>query len=358
MSRGLHAKGVRGKPSLKARKLMQPQNNSSPETEDTFELKNGMSQSGSVKRLLHSSENIQSAKRSRTMQVQKLPECDTSLPVTMRNKSLKTLSMFLKSPEKKISADSDSFESRRLSTGPCVKMNGKTNGFSKLSKNSTHQLSFSTSEKENSLAVNVKPEIDMGAVCGTNDLDLVMSYSSWIKNGSTEEKETVLNCPITKKRPLSTAELQVKEKIADAKTLPAPFEDDFTDLIDDWFDDGMEQKSEAPKPKKFIHEYDYFIQRIYVYISELLFVEFCVLKLKIIYFSLIFRKTKGIPEHVILASGVHNRYWVLDVQDVTSSLHCTEKHLTITCSKTTQSTETCILKDGWYKMLLDYERDS
>lgn len=260
VSRGLHTKGVRGKPSLMARKLMQPQNNSSPESEDTFELKNGVSHSGSVKRLLHSSENIQSAKRSRTTQVQKLPECDTSLPVTKQNKSLKTLSvMFPKSPEKKIKAESISFESSRLSTGPCVKMNGKTSGFSKLSKKSAHQLSFSTSEKENPLALNVKPEIDMSAVCGTNDLDLVMSYSSWIKNGSTEEKENFLNCPITKKRPLSTAELQVKEKVADGKTPPAPFEDDFTDLIDDWFDDGMEQKLEAPKPKKFIHEYDYFI---------------------------------------------------------------------------------------------------
>jgi len=69
---------------------------------------------------------------------------------------------------------------------------------------------------------------------------------------------------------------------------------------------------------------------------------------------LTFRKIKGIPEHVTLASGVHNRYWVLDVQDVTSSQSGTEKHLTITCSKTTQSTETCVLKDGWYKMLLNY----
>uniref|UniRef100_A0A8C2L6C1 DNA replication ATP-dependent helicase/nuclease n=1 Tax=Cyprinus carpio TaxID=7962 RepID=A0A8C2L6C1_CYPCA len=128
-----------------------------------------------------------------------------------------------------------------------------------------------------------------------------MSYSSWIQNGSTEDKESFLSCPITKKRPLSTADLQAKDKIADGKTLPAPFEDDFTDLIDDWFDDGMDQKPEA--------------------------------------------KNKCIPEHVILASGVHNRYWVLDVRDITSSRSCTEKHLTITCSKTTQSRETCILKD-------------
>lgn len=285
VSRGLHTKGVRGKPSLMARKLMQPRNSSSPESEDTFELKNGLSHSGSVKRLLHSSENIQSAKRSRIMQVQKLPECDKSLPVTKRNESLRTLSvMFRKSSEKKIKSKSVSIESSRLATGPCVKMNGKTNGFSKLSKKSSHQLSFSASEKENSLAHNVKPEIGMGAVSGTNDLDLVMSYSSWIKNGSTEEKEIFLNCPITKKRPLSTAELQVKEEVADGKSLPAPFEDDFSDLIDEWFDDGMEQKSEAPKPKKFSHEYEYFIQPIYVCISVPLFGDFCVLKLNLNFF--------------------------------------------------------------------------
>ncbi|XP_016326648.1 LOW QUALITY PROTEIN: DNA replication ATP-dependent helicase/nuclease DNA2-like [Sinocyclocheilus anshuiensis] len=313
VSRGLLTKGVRGKPSLMARKLMQPQKNSSLEPEDTFELKNGARHSGSVKRLLHSSENIQSAKRCRTMQVQKLPDCDTSSPRADQKESSGTLQRaFSKSPEKKNKAESVGFESSRLATGPCVKMNGKTNGFSKVSKKSFHHLSFSTSEKENSLALNMKPEIDMSTVSGTNDFDLVMSYSLWIQNGSTEEKETFLNCPFTKKRPLSTADLQVKDKIADGKTLPAPFEDDFTDLIDDWFDDGMEQKSEVPKPKKFSHE-----------------------------------KNKGIPEHVILASGVHNRYWVLDVQDVTSSQSCTEKHLTITCSKTTQSREACILKDGW-----------
>jgi len=267
VSRGLHTKGVRGKPSLMARKLMQPRNSSSPESKDTFELKNGLSHSGSVKRLLHSSENIQSAKRSKIMQVQELPECDASLPETKRNESLRTLSvMFHKSPEKKIKAESVSIESSRLANGPCVKTIGKTNGLSKLSKKSSNQLTFSTceKEKENLLAHKVKPEIGMGAVSGTNDLDLVMSYSSWIKNGSTEEKETFLNCPITKKRPLSTAELQVKEKI-DGKTSPAPFEDDFTDLMDEWFDDGMEQKSEAPKPKKFSHEYEYFIQPIYIY---------------------------------------------------------------------------------------------
>lgn len=103
----------------------------------------------------------------------------------------------------------------------------------------------------------MKPEMDFSTVSETNDFDLVMSYSLWIQSGSTEGKDTFLNCPVTTKRPLSTAVLQVKDKIADGETLPAPFEDDFTDLIDYWFDDGVEQKteSEAPKPKKFSHEH-------------------------------------------------------------------------------------------------------
>lgn len=318
VSRGLHTKGLRGKPSLKARKLLQPQKNSSLESEDTFELKNAESHSGSVKRLLHSTENIQNAKRSRTTQVQKIPDCGTSSAVASRNDFSETLhKAFSKSPEKKIKAASVSLESSRLAAGPCLKMNGKFNGFSKVSEKSSHHLSFSTSEKENSPTYNGKPEADMSAVSGTNDFDLVMSYSSWMQNGSTEEKGTFLNCPVAKKRPLNTSELQVKEPIADVKTLPVPFEDDFADLMDDWFDEGMEQKSEAPKPKKFSHE-----------------------------------KSKGIPEHVVLASGVHNRYWVLDVQDVASTRSCSEKHLTITCSKTTQATETCILKDGWESSLV------
>ncbi|XP_042624795.1 uncharacterized protein LOC109047025 [Cyprinus carpio] len=126
VSRGLLTKGVRGKPSLMARKLMQLQRNSSLEPKDSFELKNGVSHSGSVKRLLHSSENIQSAKQSRTMQVQKLPDCDTGLPRAPQKESSGTLQRaFSKSPEKKNKAESISFESSRLATGPCVKKKGK-----------------------------------------------------------------------------------------------------------------------------------------------------------------------------------------------------------------------------------------
>lgn len=72
-----------------------------------------------------------------------------------------------------------------------------------------------------------------------------------------KEKRLFSTLQSLRRDPLSTAVLQVKDKIADGETLPAPFEDDFTDLIDYWFDDGVEQKteSEAPKPKKFSHEH-------------------------------------------------------------------------------------------------------
>uniref|UniRef100_A0AAY5EKR0 DNA replication ATP-dependent helicase/nuclease DNA2 n=1 Tax=Electrophorus electricus TaxID=8005 RepID=A0AAY5EKR0_ELEEL len=52
-----------------------------------------------------------------------------------------------------------------------------------------------------------------------------------------------------------------------------------------------------------------------------------------------------IPEHVILAAGHKNRYWVLEVQETSGCGNYAEKHLTITCSKTMQHTETCVLKD-------------
>ncbi|MFT7805658.1 DNA replication ATP-dependent helicase/nuclease DNA2 [Arapaima gigas] len=58
-------------------------------------------------------------------------------------------------------------------------------------------------------------------------------------------------------------------------------------------------------------------------------------------------KQTRIPEDVILCTGLYNRYWVLDVQEAIGSRGTLEKHLKITASKTTQQTETCILKDGW-----------
>ncbi|KAM4602916.1 DNA replication ATP-dependent helicase/nuclease DNA2 [Polymixia lowei] len=51
---------------------------------------------------------------------------------------------------------------------------------------------------------------------------------------------------------------------------------------------------------------------------------------------------RKVPDHVILSGGLNNRYWVLDVEE-TPGL----KTLTVSCSKTLNPTETCLLKDGW-----------
>uniref|UniRef100_A0A8C7UVV6 DNA replication ATP-dependent helicase/nuclease DNA2 n=1 Tax=Oncorhynchus mykiss TaxID=8022 RepID=A0A8C7UVV6_ONCMY len=70
------------------------------------------------------------------------------------------------------------------------------------------------------------------------------------------------------------------------------------------------------------------------------------IKLPFCCFSLTSKK-KGIPDHVILTTGLHNRYWILDVQEIHGARGSVEKHLTITASKTSHPTEICILKDGW-----------
>jgi hypothetical protein len=70
------------------------------------------------------------------------------------------------------------------------------------------------------------------------------------------------------------------------------------------------------------------------------------MKLPFCCFSLTSKK-KGIPDHVILTTGLHNRYWILDVQEIHGARGSVEKHLSITASKTSHPTEICILKDGW-----------
>lgn len=245
VSRALHPKAFRAKTSQMTRKLMQPQKNIGPEPADSYEPKNGTNHSGSVKRLLYSSENIRSAKRQRTASVQKLDigsDCDSNLLGVSRNvpedSLLKALS---KSPMKKIKADPAHFE---------------TNSALKLSKKSSYHLSLGKCDKENSVTMNAKPKSDLSVGSKTNEL---MSHSSRVLKGSSKD-ETFVNCPVTMKRPLKvTAEPQAKDKSADGKTMSVSLENEFNDLMDDWFDDVTEQKSEAPKPKKFNLEYEYFI---------------------------------------------------------------------------------------------------
>ncbi|KAG9329109.1 hypothetical protein JZ751_007618 [Albula glossodonta] len=60
-----------------------------------------------------------------------------------------------------------------------------------------------------------------------------------------------------------------------------------------------------------------------------------------------FKKQRNIPDHVILSTGLHNRYWVLEVQQLVGPQGFPEKRLVITASKTAEPTEEVILKDGW-----------
>ncbi|MBN3295920.1 DNA2 nuclease, partial [Amia calva] len=88
--------------------------------------------------------------------------------------------------------------------------------------------------------------------------------------------------------------------------------DNMDGLEEGWFDDAMELSIRAPEPKKPSGE-----------------------------------KQKAVPDYAILATGVHNRYWVLDVQEGVGPRGCAEKHLTVTASQYADSTELCVLKDGW-----------
>ncbi|XP_030580226.1 DNA replication ATP-dependent helicase/nuclease DNA2 isoform X2 [Archocentrus centrarchus] len=54
------------------------------------------------------------------------------------------------------------------------------------------------------------------------------------------------------------------------------------------------------------------------------------------------KKSRKVPDHVILCGGLNNRYWVMDVEERPG-----HKTLTISCSKFLHPAETCLLKDGW-----------
>lgn len=54
------------------------------------------------------------------------------------------------------------------------------------------------------------------------------------------------------------------------------------------------------------------------------------------------KKSRKVPDHVILCGGPKNRYWVIDVEERPGL-----KTLTISCSKLLHPAETCLLRDGW-----------
>ncbi|KAI4886215.1 hypothetical protein NFI96_005228 [Prochilodus magdalenae] len=317
------------KANLLSSRSMQPQDKTSPKCGDTFEAKSGIGHFGSVKRLRHGSENLHNAKRPRTRPLHKDSEKDlgsseddlnTFLQIIRDSADLKNDSSqkaFSKSIEKKsdkvkkILTEKNMLGSR-LSEINMGQMRSEkplraTGATSKLSRTSIHHKSSSSEdEKENALPHITEAKMDMSELSGHDQSDLVVSYSSWIRNN----EKNVLSCPVSEKKSFKRqTEDHIKNLSPNKKVLPVS-EENFGVLEDSWFDDGMEQSFGEPKP----------------------------LKSKI---------EKKIPEHVLLSGGLHNRYWVLDVKETTGCQGYAEKHLTITCSKTAEFTEICLLKDGW-----------
>uniref|UniRef100_W5LPB2 DNA replication ATP-dependent helicase/nuclease n=1 Tax=Astyanax mexicanus TaxID=7994 RepID=W5LPB2_ASTMX len=326
VSRSHFSRGFNCKTNLMASRSMQPQDKNSPKSGDTFEAQSGFSHFGSVKRLLHESENLQKAKRPRTRPPQKdsdkyldstgddlnkvLQEIRDSTDIKRDTSKLQkgNLTSVKKTTDKMLlQKNMPGTSLSETSTGKMMPQK-LTGSISKLSKGSHHHKSTSSEdEKENAHPSITQPKADMVELSRDNQSDLVVSYSSWMCNDIGGKHESVFSCPVSEKKPFQGhSENHVTSSAISEKNIPTS-EDQFSILDDSWFDDGME---EEPKQQK----------------SKL---------------------EKKIPENVVLAAGLHNRYWVLDVQETTGSKGYSEKHLTITFSKSREPTETCILKDGW-----------
>ncbi|KAK3554178.1 hypothetical protein QTP70_019104, partial [Hemibagrus guttatus] len=185
------------------------------------------------------------------------------------------------------------------------KGSGDIGSITKLPRVNHHKISSSEDEKEN-IPLSTKPRMDLTEPSSDNQSDLMVSYTSWVCNNDGGEKEENVFVCVNEKKSKEVKNLGDKENAVTTA------EENFSILDDSWFNEQMEKGFEEPEHKKSKPD-----------------------------------KKRSIPEHVILASGHHNRYWVLDVQETTGAQGYNEKHLTITCSKSSHPTETCILKDGW-----------
>ncbi|TSK22614.1 DNA replication ATP-dependent helicase/nuclease DNA2 [Bagarius yarrelli] len=276
MASSPRSRDITCKTKLLSSSLLQLQNKTSPKSGDTFKADHEIEHFGSVKRLMHGLKSEQKAKRPRTGQRQK-------------------------SSEQQSSSDKDDLREfpRNIYSTADFKDDETIKGCS------------SDDEKEN-IPVSTKPTIDLTEMSCDSQSDLVVSYTSWLRNNDGCKKgDNVFVCVNEKNSKLVTNCFDKVTKMGDEENDGTAADESFSLLDDSWFNDPMESLEE-PEHKKSKPE-----------------------------------KKRGIPEHVILASGFHNRYWVLDVQGSTGAQGYTEKRLTITCSKSSHPTETCILKDGW-----------
>ncbi|XP_026869945.2 DNA replication ATP-dependent helicase/nuclease DNA2 [Electrophorus electricus] len=324
VSRSPRSRSLNCKTNLMASRSSLPQEKRSPKSGDTLEEKNGISRFVSVKRLM-GSESLQKTKRPRVRQFQRDFEKESSSP----GEDLDTFLQIIRdspdfqngTPQKGDSKNTErksgkvkrilSEKNSEFSTLSEMKMGKLTSEkvygatVSKHSKdNHLKKHGSNENEKENKFVLVTAPKTNMAEMPSDNQSDLVLSYSSWICDN--KKQKSVLSCPVNENKSLK----ECSEVLAAQEKDLTNSEENFTDLEDSWFDDKMEQSLGELKLQKSNSE-------------------------------------KKIPEHVILAAGHKNRYWVLEVQETSGCGNYAEKHLTITCSKTMQHTETCVLKDGW-----------
>ncbi|XP_076831088.1 DNA replication ATP-dependent helicase/nuclease DNA2 [Brachyhypopomus gauderio] len=327
VSRSPGSRSLSCKTNLMGSRSRLPQDKRSPTAGDTLDGADGVGRFGSVKRLMRGPENLHRAKRPRVRQVHGGAENESS----SAGEDLENFLQIIRdSPDLKHEASHRGVsKSAGRNCGRVGKILSEKNGlFSTLSEVKTgkpvseniygatvskrseandfkkHTGRSNERDKENTFALVTEPKTNMAEMSSDNQSDLVVSYDSWICNN--EKQECVPNGPENKNKSLK----EFPEVFgAQEKDFTGP-EENVANLEDSWFDDEMEQSVAEPKHQNTNSE-------------------------------------KKIPEHVILAAGLHNRYWVLGVRETFGSRGYAEKHLTITCSKTMQPTENCVLKDDW-----------
>ncbi|XP_058242748.1 DNA replication ATP-dependent helicase/nuclease DNA2 isoform X2 [Hemibagrus wyckioides] len=323
VSRSPCSRSLTCRTKLLSSRSLQPQK-TSPKSGDTLEAENAIGHFGSVKRLMHGSEMHQKAKRPRIGPLQKKSsEQELSSEGDDLSKFLQIIreTADLKD-EKSIKAVSKNIEKKSAKAEKTIALSalpdkivgnmtsekgsgsiGSIGSITKLPRVTHHKISSSEDQKEN-IPLRTKPSMDLTELSSDNQSDLMVSYTSWVFDSGKKE-ENVYVCVNEKK-------LKEVKNLGDKESAVTTAEENFSLLDDSWFNDQVEQCFEEPEHKKTKLE-----------------------------------KKRSVPDHVILASGHHNRYWVLDVQETTGAQGYNEKHLTITCSKSSHPTETCILKDGW-----------
>ncbi|KAL2083251.1 hypothetical protein ACEWY4_021024 [Coilia grayii] len=331
VSRSPSSRASGRKSNLFGRMPMRTLQNESPKAKHADDSKRDCTRMGSVKRQMFSPDEPQKAKRVRPMPVKRPAQSPLKDP---NSTAAVNLNDFLekihwpKSTLSKMKLETSTNCATKLSkAGQITFMNkselahnaqaskgvGKTLLKNKISTKSV-KASSSCFNKSNEIDESTFTLISEPKTLMDHDISsaftvngkLTCSFTCDVPEVTVDKmKSTLLQQPKCK----NSDTLQMTDRNTDGRSTL----DDLQEELDDgWFDDKMEACHTEPKEKPSKSE-----------------------------------KAKVVPDHVLLSTGLHNRYWVLETQEITGTHGYSEKHLTITASKTCQPTETCILKDGW-----------